>query len=177
MSARSVQILGPRSQGGAVITTQFPLHLVDEGLLFTTNINSISLADDASLDLLIQTPASTRDHILISSAVGGDAEAEFFTDTTFSVAGTAEPAFNRNFNSSNVAQTTFTSGPTLTSPGTLVETLILPGGNAARAVGGTGAFAEELILAPSSNYLVRVFNRSSTANVAQLTVTLFEEQI
>ena len=148
---------------------------IHDGTFFSTGLADAALTNNASLEILIQTPAGAPLHMRIDGAAGGDARAQFFENTTFSVAGAALVPQNRNRRSGNTAPNgTFTSAPTITLDGDTVFDSFLLGGTGGNAVGGSLSTFSEYILASSTNYLLRLQNISGQTHIATLSVNFYD---
>lgn len=153
-------------------------HRIHQGRLYTANATDEALADDASIDVLIQPPVGTFAHTRIRSVVGGDARLEVFEGTTFSVAGTALPAVNRNRvtlgGGPNVATNVLTTGPTITDVGLTLFSLVVAGGTGFFTAGSQTNDFFEVVLDPGQVYLIRLTNLSGGANPFSSIVDFYE---
>lgn len=132
-----------------------------------------AIADNANADMLIQltTPA----HTIIGAACGGDAEVFVYENPTFSAAGTALTAYNKNRISSNTSSAVVTHTPTITVVGTKLFERFMPGGKAAVAQGiSDGSYGHERILKGGNDYLIRVTNRAGTAQAISINLEFYE---
>lgn len=182
MSSRSVQILGDDRSVAKVDTNSGHLiamseiHArIHEGTMFSVDQVDTALADTASLTYLISTSASQSAHLRVLAALGGDARLQFFENPTVTMAGSAVTPINRNRFSSNVAASTVTTGPTVSSDGTELLDIILPGGSGFfLSPGSSGNAFEEYILKLDEDYLARVTNISGSAQPASLQLDFYE---
>lgn len=123
------------------------------------------LATGIATDILIQTVNVM--HTKFNVAAAGDCEIHIFEGTTFSAAGAPLIKFNRNRNSSIVSDSLISSAPTITVDGTPFPVGFLPGGSGGNASGGQSVgFDNELVLAPATNYLLRVITRAVNIYIA-----------
>ena len=93
-------------------------------------------------------------------------------------AGTAVTIYNMKRNSANVPLSTLKHTPTVTDVGAvaLINGRILPGGNSPTTrVGGGIRSGAEWILAPNTQYLMRVVNTSGAAIAANVVLEWYEE--
>lgn len=131
------------------------------------------IADDATAQVLIQPSAGM--HLIFGVASGGDAEIRFYKGTTFSAAGTALSTFNKNEFSSNTSGATITHTPTVTDAGTSFPPQFIFGGTGGNAFGvSDGSYDSEIVLSPTTDYLVSVTNRSGVAQVIAISLEWYE---
>ena len=131
-----------------------------------------AIADNANAELLIQL--SDAAHFIMNVAAGGDAEIHFFENPTFSAAGTAVTAHNKNGYSSSTSTATITHGPTITGDGISLGSSLMPGGAGGNAQGGTDSgFAHEWILKTGNDYLVRVINRAGITKAISINISFY----
>lgn len=144
-----------------IVTTNIVHQRVHEGRLFSGGYYNASVADTASIYLLVQTGAQDT-HAVFYGSSSGDATLEYFEGTTFSAAGTAVSALNHNRQSAKTFTGTITHTPTITANGTQLDgTVFIPGGTKGSGSGGSSTgFLEEMLLANSTNYLVKLTNVS-----------------
>ncbi len=81
---------------------------------------------------------------------------EFFEGPTSSADGAAVAAINRNRISAITADTLIFNGPTVSVDGTLLGEGYIPGGSGGNAPGGQGGTFGEYVLAPATDYLIRL---------------------
>lgn len=162
-----------------VLTTLDIIHSrVHEGRLFSCGYYSSSVANGASLDVLIQSSATLDTHITIICEAVGDAEMYIYEGTTVSAAGTAVTASNHNRQSSKVFDGTITHTPTITAIGTQINgTGLLPAGTRASATGGETGFSSEFILALNTKYLVRITNVSGSATKMAINTNYYQPSL
>lgn len=158
-----------------LVTIDAVHHRAHEGGLFSTGATAAALATATALEFLIQTAAAPSSlHLRGTVQLGGDGDVEFYEGTTFSAAGTAAGAVDHNRDTANVALGTFTHTPTLTADGSLLFASEIIGGRGGNAVGGETSSFQEWILAPSTNYLLRLTNTSGQAQVAIIQVDFYD---
>lgn len=134
------------------------------GRYFSGGYYNAAVANNASIDLLIQTGASSSPHTKVTVSNGGDALVYSFEDVTFSAAGTAVTVPNHNRNSTKVLDCTVTHSPTITGIGTEIGgTGYSAGGEKNASSGGSFGFSNEFILKPATAYLFRATNVSGAA--------------
>ena len=158
-----------------LVTIDAVHHRIHEGSLFSTGASAAALSNSGSLEFLIQTPAAPSSiHLRGTVTLGGDGNFSFFEGTTFSAAGTAAGAVDHNRTTANTANGTFTHTPTLTDDGTQLFYSEILGGTGGNAVGGNVSSFKEWILAPSTNYLLRLTNTSGQARVAIISIDFYD---
>jgi hypothetical protein len=137
-----------------------------DGFMFHASGKVTGMVDTNVDDYLITTPAATFPHFqrVRLDLGGGDFDIQTYEAPTTSAAGTVIPSTNTNRNSSNTADTVITSGPTVSVVGTLVHTTWAPpvGTGIGQSANGISNISngEEWILAPSTEYLIRLTNNS-----------------
>ena len=163
---------------GALTTITYPHHEVHSGSTFYASYLSphgSEIANDASLDILIQNSATKGSHLFWQVGAGGNAELLFYEDTTTTNLGTALAESNMNRASVKVAGTVVTHTPTVSAAGTLLANYFLPGGSGPKSGGGGVRQGTEWILEKSKVYLLRVTNRSGSAQMQSVVVEWYEE--
>jgi hypothetical protein len=175
-----VRITDPVDEAGGGIITSNALHAkAHKGEIFTSsykNPDASLIADNANLDLLL-VPNATNEVVLayrVSST--GAYEIAFYEDVTVSDNGTPLPARNRSRPKSvaisSTAQVYHT--PTVTNAGQLLLNEVGSG-----VLGGPNisppAADNEWILKASIPYLIRIINRSGSAQSMSTIVNWFEE--
>lgn len=159
-----------------VISTDVVHQRIHQGIMFGATVYDAALANAADLELLLQVGAGVA-HARLVGRIGGDGELRLFEGTTFSSAGSAVASVNRNRTKSITSTVTVTSAPTITDDGTELETQLIPGGSGfLLSGGGEGPVFEEVILAPSTNYLLRLTNISGGNQPANLAVDYYLPQ-
>ena len=146
---------------------------IHRGVMFVTGASDAALANNGSLEVLIQV-ADNDIHVAFSGAAGGDFQVELFEGTTFSAAGTAATPVNRNRESGLVSTATFTTAPTITADGTTLVSGFRPGGSGGNAAGSSTQGFAEWELAPNTNYLARITNVSGGAQLASMEIDFYE---
>lgn len=148
-----------------------------DGLVFyaySSKGNGNTLADDASIDIVVTSPVSMPLGIGFVTRIGGDAEFKVFENVTDVVGGTIYVPKNRNRASSKISQTGIIVQPTsVTTNGVLYEEIIVggSGGNAA----GASLQGDYAIIRADTSYLFRLTNRSGQARIAELFVQWVED--
>ena len=134
-----------------------------------------SLAANANYGLTITTPAANVKYVhfrpaLLSSSASY-VKATLYEAPTFT-AGTAGTPINRNRNSTTVAASTYAFGATYTSGGTIIDIAAFGGGVEGKGGGQSSGAEQELVLKPSTTYLLWIQN-PSTGATTQLVWNLF----
>ena len=132
----------------------------------------------ANLEVLIQTGSPAELHAAFGFDVEGQCEMLIYEGTTVSAAGTAVTIIDVNRVTANTSQATATHTPTVTAVGTQLRHVFVPGGTIFPPGGSDGAPVRggtELILAPSTNYLIRVNNTSGGTIDIGVEVGFYEE--
>lgn len=150
---------------------------IHHGEFFSATVYNAALADDANISVLMQVPASMSCHVSYIVRAGGDAEVILYEAPTFSNAGSALTAYDRNRITANESLTVLTTGPTVSDTGTLLESQFIPGGTAgflSFSPGSEGSMFKEYVLKPGEDYLLRAFNRSGGAAPMNVQVDFYE---
>jgi hypothetical protein len=158
-----------------LITVDVNHHRLHEGnafFIYENRLNGSQLLDNASIDIVIASASGVPMHMTIGAFCGGDAEFYLFEGTT-ATGGTSKVAKNRNRTSLKTSSTAALLDPTISVLGTELFAELLPGGVKKAAAGGGGE-ALEYILAPLTNYLIRVTNISGASQNATLTLEWYE---
>ena len=150
---------------------------IHRGIMFVSGHSAEAVANDASVEVLIQVGSTRACHVQFGGSAGGDFEFELFEDTTFSAAGTAATPTNRNRFSSITAVTTVTHTPTLTADGTKITGGLRPGGSGGNATGSSTKGFAEWILKTDTVYLARLINRSGNAQLLSLGMDFYEPDL
>lgn len=132
-----------------------------------------TLADDASIDIVITTPADLSLGIGFVARIGGDAELKLFEGVSNVQGGTLFVPRNRNRTSARFSSSGVIIQPTsVTTNGVLYEEIII-GGTGGTAAGATleGDYA---IIEADTSYLFRLINRSGQARTAELFIQWVE---
>ena len=150
---------------------------IHRGIMFVAGQSAEGVADDGTIEVLIQVGSTRSCHVQFTGAAGGDHEFELFEGTTFSAAGTSVTPINRNRFSSTAAVTTVTHTPTLTADGTKLVGGLRPGGTGGNSIGSTTKGFAEWMLATDTVYLARLINRAGTAQLLSLEMDFYEPDL
>jgi hypothetical protein len=132
------------------------------------------LAANASIDIVMASPAGVFPHISVDAFCQGDAEFYLYEGSS-STGGTAFTPINRNRNYaiSNPSQSAMVINPTINTLGTELDGQIVPGGVGKKSGGGS-AGSLEYVLKPLTNYHFRLTNVNGTSHAASLTLEWYE---
>lgn len=149
---------------------------VIDGLVFyaySTKGDGNTLADDASIDIVVTPPADKNIGIGFVTRIGGDAEFRVYENVANVVGGTVFVPRNRNRASTRTAQTGIIIQPTSVTVNGILYNEVIIGGSGGNAAGATlqGDYA---IIKADTSYLFRLTNRSGQARIAELFVQWIE---
>lgn len=164
---------------GAALVIDTVHHEVHEGEMFHASHTNGSVSNGASLDVLLVTGATVETHVSWEVFAGGQVTVYLYEGATTSAAGTAVVAYNMKRDSLNTPEATVTHTPTVTATGTtaLINGRILPGGTSPTTrVGGGIRSGAEWILAPETQYLLRVTNTSGGTIAVNVGLEWYEEE-
>lgn len=147
---------------GDIITIGVSHHKIHAGLLWYTGYTNLTLAGFASNDVLLVTSDKTA-HLRVMVQLNDKGIFYLYEGTTVSNEGTALSVVNANRTSSNTPDLAAYHTPTITDLGTILGAeLIIGGGSGQNAIGSSVTSNDDLlILAPNTNYLLRLTNRGS----------------
>lgn len=146
---------------------------IHRGQMFTADYDVAALANNASIDIILTTPADDYPHLNINAGIGGDGLLYIYEDVVFT-GGTLLTIVNHKFTSTNTAGEVLLHTPTVSDVGNNKITHYIPGGTGGISVGGVGGRSEELILKPSTNYLIRLTNVSGQARRASIDMKWYQ---
>lgn len=150
----------PVDRSGRYIPIIEPEHTrIHEGVAYIHSHEHI-VANDVNLDHLLKNPAGSFPHLrwwrFITTASPG--MIMIFKNPTTTADGTATNTVNLNDNSTNTPNLQLFSNPTVTDPGTEMYVDYVTG---TKLQGGSpDKIISEIILKPSTNYLIRYTNRA-----------------
>lgn len=135
-----------------------------------------NVADDASLDILVQVGADNELHMVHEGSAAGDALLDLYEGVTFSAAGTGLTAHNDHRRPTvPVTTATFTHTPTVTNIGTkVIPQHYIQGGTGPKAGGGGFGAREENVLTVSQTYLFRFTNIAGAAKNMAIYLPFYE---
>lgn len=164
----------------ALLTINVDHHEVHEGEMFVATYKSPDdspVADDGTLVFSLD-PGDKVCHLVYKAACGGDAEIELRENVDVE-AGSGFTPINMNRLSANVSDTTVLLNPTINDAGDLLENSFIAGGGAILSQGGEATIRPdaEWMLNPNRVYLIRLTNRSGTAQPMSIFVQWYEEDL
>lgn len=160
---------------GGLLTVDSPHYEVHTGQMYHAGFITGSVANNTSIDLLINTTGTSYyTHLVWEATCGGDAEVLLYEGVTGTY-GSALTVHNMNRNFANASPVQVHNYPTITVLGINLVDSFLPGGTGGISMGGIIRANTEWILAPGKRYLLRLFNRAGTAKYAGLAVQFYTE--
>ena len=153
-------------------TIEYEHHEIHSGSSFTTSYVA-DIGNGATLDMLIETPAGTKyAHWVYEIDVEKEASLLIYEAVT-ATRGDAVVAYNRNrVGTPTAATVVVTSTPTSITPGsTIIRSRHLGSGKTA---GGGSRGLHEFILKPSTKYLFRLTNATTTDNFMSVEFDWYE---
>lgn len=161
-----------------LIGIDLPHHEIHEGNYFSaTSVAATAIADNAKISFYISVPSDKKAHAVFIAACGGDALFFLLSGCTVSAKGTTVSSYNWNRSSSRTSGVSVWNTPTVGLSGTTFFQTYLPGGAKASAVGGSINGRQEIILAPSTKYLMMLQNKAGGAKMASLGLDWYEESV
>ena len=167
---------------GAKRTIETEHSYIHEGIFFQV-FDLATLATTATRNFVIQTPANLYLHYRNErvSSSGDKILIQLFEGTTLDAVpgGTPLTPFNHNRESGLNSATTVLINPTITDDGLQIAQSYIGGGTGvggARSGEETSA-ANEWILSPATNYLVRITNGSTANNIINTLIAWYEEDM
>ena len=171
-------ILNKASETSKIIVIDTAHREVHEGHAYQASHKTVEggdLADNAALRVLVRT-GDRYPHMIFAGSCGGNAEANLFEGTVASNNGTAMTSNNVNRNGIMTPSVQVSHTPTVTGAGFELHNTLMPGGSGPHAGGGSGRSESEWVLAPNTNYLVEIINRSGNAAPASIMCHWYEEE-
>lgn len=169
-----VEITAGYDKSGAMVSVDNAHHEVHEGNMYIIHRMVDTLADDASINILLRN-LEEEIHTVWFVAAGGDAQFFVYENPTISNNGTTVPVYNVNRGSANTSFVLATHTPTVGGVGTQLLGKFLPGGTGGNAGGGSLRQGTELILGAGRTYLFRLTNISGQAKVGCVIIEFYEE--
>lgn len=137
--------------------------MIHKGKAFTHGSLHLALANNGIYYHLLANPAANYPHLRIIrlTCEGAPFWIELFEAPTTTVNGTDATVVNNNRNSLNTSELLMYHAPTVTADGLQLGATMITGSGSA---GGSSEFSEiEWILKPSTNYLIKITNKSGAA--------------
>ena len=153
---------------------ELPHLKVHEGVMFISSTIASSVADNASIDMMIKVGLTVDAHAVFNTACAGESWVHLYENPTTSADGTVLSSPNMNRCSSNLSASTVYIGPTVTTVGTHLGESFIPGGEKNRATGGQLRNATEWMLDNNNVYLFRATNKSGSAADMSLEIEFYE---
>ena len=133
---------------------------IHQGVMYVASHLIASLADGASFNVILTTPANDWPHIVPIPSLDGGADFYIYEAPTFT-GGTSVLVINQNRNSANTCGGTVVHTPTITDAGSpLLLSYHMAGGTGPQSSGAEGGFDREFTLKNSTSYLFRMTNQS-----------------
>jgi len=139
--------------------------MIHDGFMFHLSGKVTGMVDTNVDDYLIIV-GDEEAHLddIVIGAGRGDIDILMYEGTTVSANGSALTPFNQNRESANTPNSAVYTGPTVTGVGTLIHTAWLPPTGTGTGLSANGVAGpsngEEWMLAPNTNYLIRITNNS-----------------
>ena len=149
---------------------------------FITSAGIINLAANSNLDIMLVTGAAKEIHLkdisvnVLKNAASGNTQFILYEDITVSADGTAQTVFNNNRRSVVTPDVSVYLNPTITGLGTTLITY-LTHNDWETYVAPSYTNNWEIVLKPSSKYLLRVFNNTNQTNVFTYLYWLFQDEL
>lgn len=165
---------------GPAIVVNYPHHEIHGGNMFIVSYktpDTDALADDGTIDLHLAFTTDKDAHAVFQVHTGGDAEVLFFESPTVATSdGVDMTPINMNRGSTNAGFATVTRNPTVSSDGTQLLNIFVPGGTFLSG-GGQSQLRDntEWVLGRGGEYMVRLINRAGSAQPACVEVQWYEE--
>lgn len=160
----------------ALVTMDTVHDRVHRGQMFVGSAYNASLAAAGTFDVLFRVGTGHSAHLDIAASLGGDGTVQLYEAPVSTVDGTALTLVDRNRITKNTPTSLAFTGPTLTSPGTLLVTDFFPGGSGGSGAtpgGSSDANFTEVVLGPG-DYLIRVTNTSGAAAPVDVNLNFYE---
>lgn len=131
-----------------------------------------AVANDGFADIHIIPPVGYEAHMRISVSTEAKAYIKTYVGTTYTAAGTAYTPFNRATDTDATPLTAFFTTTPLVL-GTLRGDELVGSGFAGTAVGGNSSSNFESIIAPSTDFLIRVQNKGGAAKDISIDINFY----
>lgn len=119
------------------------------------------VANNGTVNVLLRT-GDTADHVIFEVSVGGQSAVQLWEAPEVGAVGTEIPSYNMNRTITRTAESLLYHTPTITATSeiTMVNRIIPAGATAQTRVGGQSSKGVEWVLAPNTDYLLRITNTS-----------------
>jgi len=133
-----------------------------------------NVADDSNAEILLKVGSNKKLHFTTIVTVGGTSHVYLYESPTVSDNGTQLAIYNMNRSSSNTSDATAYYSPTVASAGTELSSVLAEGGTGPKAIGSQARNDGEWILEKSTDYLIRVTNKSGAVNDISIEIAFYE---
>lgn|SRR5512139_836508 len=148
-------------------------HEVHEGHSFVAGYYNASVANNASLNLLISTTSKIA-HLVFRGAAGGDAVLTFGEGVSVVANGTIVPVLNMNRGSGEVPSVFVYHTPNTPVVTTVLETQFLPGGTGPAQSGGNEVRrGTEWNLLTNTKYMISMTNTSGSNQPISINIEFY----
>lgn len=139
----------------------------DSYYAFAAKLAAAKLADNASIDVILTTGATTNAYLFCQGQCGGDAEFYVHENVTDIVGGSLFAPINKNRQSTKTSSCGVLIQPTsVTLNGVIFKEIIL--GGSMRMSSGSSVTSTQYVLKPNTSYLFRLTNKSGSARLAEI---------
>ena len=145
---------------------------VVDGTLFLAGDYTSGLAYNTGVNILIQNGSNDGLYLLSTILTSMDCKVEIFETPTFSAAGSAITARNLNRTSAKVIGATITKNPTVSVNGTQIGPTIMNQANIKSVL-----LDNVILLAPSTNYYIKVTNISNNVGIINILLELYQPNL
>lgn len=145
---------------------------IHNGNVYSASIYNESVADDASISLLLNT-GNREVHFASQVDSGGDSIVEILEGIEYT-GGTPITIINKNRTSLNTPLTTVYNNPTITTSGTTLFNAFVIGGVKNFASGGNVRNNTEWELNENETYAIRVTNKAGNAQAISIILEMYE---
>ncbi len=161
-------------RNNALETISYVHERVHAGGTYTVCTINLGVTDDSSLDVVLEA-GSLEYHVVIEVAAEGKALYFLYDTPTYSGGVTAT---NNNLSKLMGDSSTLVVkfNPTVSSTGTQIYCKLLPGGSGGTRSGVSIRDHTEIILAPNTDYLLRLTNTAGNTKDLNISVQWYEEQ-
>jgi hypothetical protein len=161
-------------EDGAAIGIDFAHAKIHEGVAYSVSQLFTAVTNGSFADMHIKTGTTKETHMLVGVSAEGKGYITLYRGTTYSSLGTTLSVHNCNEFSSNTTAAHVYSAPVTTTMGTVLYQDLIPAGTSSKTVGGVSNLRAERILNTSTDYLLRVENKSTTAGDISIEFNYYE---
>lgn len=145
---------------------------IENGTSFLAGDYTTGLAYNSGVNILIQNGANDGIYLISNILTSMDCKVELFETPTFSAAGSAITSKNLNRTSSKVLGATITKNPTVSANGTQIGPILMNQANIKSTL-----LNNIIILAPSTNYYIKVTNVSNNVGIINILLELYQPNL